>query len=173
MVTSSLAWAWVRALNCLQNSMMFTPCWPSAGPMGGAGLALPAGICSLMYPVTFFISSSGFLYLREVQLDRRGAAEDREVDPDLLLLRLHLHHHPGEVGEGPRDHPHAVALLVGDARLRAGGALGDGGVDALDLGLLDGLRVHAAQEAGDLRGVLDQVKGLLVEIHLHEHVARE
>src|SRR3954469_8185546 len=26
MVTSSLAWAWVRALNCLQNSMMLTPC---------------------------------------------------------------------------------------------------------------------------------------------------
>ena len=48
MVISSFACAWVRALNCLQNSMMFTPCWPSAGPMGGAGLALPAGIWSLM-----------------------------------------------------------------------------------------------------------------------------
>ena len=31
--------ACVRALYCLQNSMMFTPCWPSAGPTGGAGLA--------------------------------------------------------------------------------------------------------------------------------------
>src|ERR1700690_1468157 len=39
-VTSSLACACVRALNCLQKSMMFTPCWPSAGPTGGAGLAL-------------------------------------------------------------------------------------------------------------------------------------
>ena len=29
----------VCALNCLQNSMMFTPCWPSAGPIGGDGLA--------------------------------------------------------------------------------------------------------------------------------------
>src|SRR5207237_515941 len=34
--------------NCLQNSMMFTPCWPSAGPIGGEGLAEPAGTCSLM-----------------------------------------------------------------------------------------------------------------------------
>jgi hypothetical protein len=25
-----------------------TPCWPRAGPMGGAGLALAAGIWSLM-----------------------------------------------------------------------------------------------------------------------------
>ena len=42
----SPAWLWVFALNCLQKSMMFTPCWPSAGPTGGAGFALPAGIWS-------------------------------------------------------------------------------------------------------------------------------
>ena len=40
--------ACVWALNALQNSMMFTPCWPSAGPTGGAGLAAAAGICSLI-----------------------------------------------------------------------------------------------------------------------------
>src|SRR3569832_2434919 len=39
---------WVLALNALQNSMMFRPRWPSAGPMGGDGFALPAGTCSLM-----------------------------------------------------------------------------------------------------------------------------
>src|SRR5687767_5540303 len=39
----------VRSLNCLQKSMMFTPCWPSAGPTGGAGLAAPAGIWSLIW----------------------------------------------------------------------------------------------------------------------------
>ena len=38
----------VCALNALQNSMMLTPCWPSAGPTGGAGLACPPGIWSLM-----------------------------------------------------------------------------------------------------------------------------
>jgi hypothetical protein len=35
--------------------MMFTPCWPSAGPTGGEGFAFPAGSCSLTIPVTFFI----------------------------------------------------------------------------------------------------------------------
>jgi len=30
-----------------QNSWIFSPCWPKAGPTGGAGLALPAGICNL------------------------------------------------------------------------------------------------------------------------------
>src|SRR6266478_3615509 len=44
---------WVCALNALQNSMMFNPRWPSAGPIGGLGLALPAGTCSLMNPTTF------------------------------------------------------------------------------------------------------------------------
>src|ERR1700677_5136522 len=31
----------VRALNCLQNSIMLTCAWPSAGPTGGAGVAFP------------------------------------------------------------------------------------------------------------------------------------
>src|SRR5690625_3580672 len=35
--------------------MMFTPCCPSAGPIGGAGLAAPAWIWSLIRPVTFFL----------------------------------------------------------------------------------------------------------------------
>src|SRR3954469_24504942 len=50
----SFAWAWVAALNSLQKPMMLTPCWPSAGPTGGDGFALPAGSCSLTNPVIFF-----------------------------------------------------------------------------------------------------------------------
>src|SRR5688572_19624438 len=46
----------VRALKALQKSMMLTPACPSAGPTGGAGVALAAGICSLICPTTFFIS---------------------------------------------------------------------------------------------------------------------
>src|SRR3989304_6001196 len=44
----------VCALNALQNSMMFRPRCPSAGPIGGLGLALPAGTCSLIKPTIFF-----------------------------------------------------------------------------------------------------------------------
>src|ERR1044071_925719 len=44
----------VWAVNALQNSMMFRPRWPSAGPMGGEGFALPAGTCNLMSPTIFF-----------------------------------------------------------------------------------------------------------------------
>src|SRR4029079_17799398 len=44
----------VLELQSLQNAMMFTPGWPSAGPTGGDGLAFPAGSCNLTYPVIFF-----------------------------------------------------------------------------------------------------------------------
>src|ERR1017187_10158171 len=44
----------VFALNALQKSMMFTPCGPSAVPTGGAGVALPAAICSFTCAVIFF-----------------------------------------------------------------------------------------------------------------------
>jgi hypothetical protein len=52
--TVNPAMLWVCALNALQNSMMLTPRWPSAGPTGGAGLAAPAGICNFICPTTFF-----------------------------------------------------------------------------------------------------------------------
>jgi hypothetical protein len=34
--------------------MMLIPAEPKAGPIGGAGLAFPAGICSLIVFTTFF-----------------------------------------------------------------------------------------------------------------------
>src|SRR6185436_2888221 len=49
-----VSWPCVRELNSLQKAMMLMPCGPSAVPTGGAGLALPAGICSLTNPVAFF-----------------------------------------------------------------------------------------------------------------------
>src|SRR5215831_4935163 len=60
---------WVRALNCLQNSMMLICAWPSAGPTGGAGVALPASICNFTCPCTFF--GAICLYSFEVLLGKR------------------------------------------------------------------------------------------------------
>src|SRR3989442_15609916 len=54
MIRPSWSLADVLALNALQKSMILTPCGPSAVPTGGAGVALPAGICSLTWAVTFF-----------------------------------------------------------------------------------------------------------------------
>src|SRR3954453_4037345 len=46
--------------------MMLTPCWPSAGPTGGAGVAAPALIWSLMTAVNRFLGGMTFLLLRDV-----------------------------------------------------------------------------------------------------------
>src|SRR6185437_6409108 len=92
----------VRALKSLQNAMMLTPCWPSAGPTGGEGFALPAGSCNFTYPVIFFIArylsvltraaslESPLLDRREIELDARRAPEDRHLYLQLLLVHLHV-----------------------------------------------------------------------------------
>src|SRR2546430_9959659 len=82
-------WSAVCALNALQNSMMLTPCWPSAGPTGGAGLAWPPGIWSLIRVRTFFaITSVQFLDLVERELDRDLPFEDVDQHLQLLLVRV-------------------------------------------------------------------------------------
>src|ERR1700691_2396974 len=81
---------WVCALNDLQNSMMLRPRWPSAGPIGGEGLAFPAGTCNLMKPTTFFAIFLNLLDLRVFELDGRRAPEDRHrhLEPRLLLVHF-------------------------------------------------------------------------------------
>src|SRR4051794_17298607 len=69
--------SWVCALNALQNSMMFTPCWPSAGPTGGAGLAAPPGTWSLMSVRTFLAIARASLDGRFRGPRARGGAPDQ------------------------------------------------------------------------------------------------
>src|SRR3982751_6217099 len=44
------------ALNFWMNCPGFTPCWPSAGPIGGAGVAVPPGAWSLNCTVISFFA---------------------------------------------------------------------------------------------------------------------
>src|SRR5438477_3362192 len=88
MINPSWSFADVFALNALQKSMMFTPCWPSAGPTGGAGVALPAGICSLTIALTFFAIYLAPTFARGYQREAApthrvilGAAARRIRDP--------------------------------------------------------------------------------------------
>src|SRR4051794_37475856 len=80
----------VAALNALTNSMMLMPCWPSAGPTGGAGVAWPPGACSLMVVRTFFAMLLDLLDLVVADLDRGLAPEDRDEDlqPGGILVDL-------------------------------------------------------------------------------------
>src|SRR3989304_3301057 len=99
----------VFALKALQKSMMLPPAWPRAGPTGGAGVALPAGICSLICPPTFFMKPclllrpgpSQLLDLEEVELDRPPPAEDGHHELGVGAVEVDPHPHSLEVREGP------------------------------------------------------------------------
>src|SRR5437899_7143101 len=97
----------VWALNALQNSMMLTPCWPSAGPTGGAGFACPPGICSLILVRIFLATLRALvqlLYLIEAELDGDLALEDVHEDLELLLVGVDVDDLAVEVGERAARH---------------------------------------------------------------------
>src|SRR5262245_19607804 len=76
--------------------MMLTPCWPSAGPTGGAGVAWPAWICSLITAAIFFFGGMRILpglvllNLLERELNRRLPPEDLDQALDLLRVGVDL-----------------------------------------------------------------------------------
>src|SRR3990172_10838452 len=101
--------------------MMLTPCCPSAGPTGGAGLALPPTICSLTIARTFFATWILRLYLRirsptdldlldllEAQLRRGVPSKDGHHHLELALLYVDLSYLAGEVRQRPGHHAHLV-----------------------------------------------------------------
>src|SRR5208282_1565529 len=108
----------VRALNCLQNSMMLTCACPSAGPTGGAGVALPAAICNFTDPVTFFAMTPFPIYLRvETGLAPSSAAETRPAASLQKLLRDFLHlpkfqFHRSRTAEDGDHHFQSLAIFV-------------------------------------------------------------
>src|ERR1051325_10949573 len=147
----------VCALKALQNSMMFTPCWPSAGPTGGAGFARPPGICSLMIVRTFLALSVQLLRLAECEIHRHLALEDVHEHLQLLGVRVDVDDLAVEVGERPRGYLDRLAERELHLRARGLAESRAGGQDPVDLGLRqrDGLRA-GADEAGDARGVLHE-----------------
>src|SRR4051812_12217185 len=146
----------VAALYALQNSMMLTPCWPSAGPTGGAGVAAPALIWSLMTAGNRFLGGMTSFYrwwfssyrgrqgasdladLVERQLDGRLAAEDGDQHLQLLLLGVDLVDGGGEGREGAvHDGDRLADLEVHDgdrSRDGPGGGLAAGGTRGLRRG---------------------------------------
>src|SRR5215831_13958005 len=177
MSPSSSFWL-VRALNCLQNSMMLICAWPRAGPTGGAGVALPAAICSFTEPVTFFAINPFcaaldlFFDLPEFQLDWGRTAEDRNHDLQRLAVLVDLVDHAGKGGKRPFGDSHRLVLLKLHLQLwlvlRLTGTIDD--VLHLFLGKRGGL-LSSAHESGNPRRRLDHMPDMVVHVHFHQHVA--
>src|SRR5437868_558123 len=112
MISPSSSFWLVRALNCLQNSMMLICACPSAGPTGGAGVALPAAICNFTEPVTFFAISLSYI-------EPCGNGRPRPFKPSnarqllpLLLHLLELQLHRSRTSEDRNHHLQCFAVLI-------------------------------------------------------------
>src|ERR1043165_1200307 len=117
----------VASLNCLTKAAMLTPCEPSAGPTGGAGVACPAGHWSLILAVTSLAMTSracacsdresarrhrgaraslelvsDALHFPVLEFDGRRSTEDRDDDLDRALVRRDFLDRAVEAVEGPR-----------------------------------------------------------------------
>src|SRR3954463_14874477 len=79
--------------------MMFTPCWPRAGPTGGAGLAAPAGTWSLISVRTLRAIGLDLLHLVEADFDRSLASKDRHKHAELAGVVPDFRDLTGEIGE--------------------------------------------------------------------------
>src|SRR5690242_9043461 len=143
----------VWALNALTNSMMLMPCWPSAGPTGGAGEAWPPGACSLMVVRTFLaikgfpprgiqpayrngdvrVDRSNFLHLVVADLHRGLASEDGYQHLELRRVLVDLGNLAREVRQRAGDHLDGLADRELRAARDADGLLAV--QEAVDLGL--------------------------------------
>src|SRR5437667_3475295 len=101
------AWDPVFALNCFTKSMMFTPCGPSAFPTGGAGVACPAGTCSLTIAVTGFAISEPSAASSPVP--RMSAARTALRIRALAFVGQHFLHGSAKVRERPLSDLHDLA----------------------------------------------------------------
>src|SRR5262245_18358830 len=176
----------VCALNAFVNSTMLTPCWPSAGPTGGAGFACPPGICSLMSvrtflaigvragprPSSYLSSLVDLLDLVERELDRDLALEDVHEHLELLRVRVDVDDLAVEVGERARRHLDGLAEGELDLRPRRRCARHAARVqDPVDLGLRERRGLCARADEGRHAGrALDHRPRVVVQVHVDEDV---
>src|SRR5215813_5483435 len=111
MIRPSSSFALVLALNCLQNSIMLICACPSAGPTGGAGVALPAAICNFTEPVIFFaISILAFRY----SLFARSVADECERRKQTAAFLNKL---AARYSLSPPAHSHLLRKANGEERM--------------------------------------------------------
>jgi hypothetical protein len=101
-------YASVRALNCLQNSIMLTPSGPSAWPICGDGFAVPARQRSLAMPFSADIAGAAaeahshshshiHSHTQPVSRDRSAAQPSQRHTHNLRPVELAFVNHTGRV----------------------------------------------------------------------------
>src|SRR5437762_4028528 len=116
----------VAALKSLQNAMMFTPRGPRAVPTGGAGLACPAGICSLIWATISLAilervcsrdlgaDGSAAFDLPIFQFHRRGATKNSDRNAQLATFGIDFFNDTGLILERTVGDLHGFANFEAD-----------------------------------------------------------
>src|SRR5437762_915915 len=183
----------VAALNSLQNAMMFTPRGPRAVPTGGAGLACPAGICSLIWATISLAilervcsrdlgaDGSAAFDLPIFQFHRRGATKNSDRNAQLATLRIDLFNDTGLILERTVGDLHGFAnfeadfwfhLLFALLHLREHAfhfRLSHGNGFVLGSGKPD----HARCIADEIPGAPDQLIVLVEQMHINDQITGE
>src|SRR5258708_6304683 len=174
-------WFAVRSLYSLQNAMMLTPCGPSAVPIGGAGLAFPAGICSLTTALTRFAillptpqRGLDFLDLQEIQNYWCLATEERNEHRHFIAVHINIADSADEFSERPIDNTYTLTLRETDFGLWFLCFLRYLLQDRFYLMLLKRNRASTRpNKASDTRRITYNIPGLIAHNHLHQHIAGE
>src|SRR5579859_160035 len=176
-------WLAVRSLYSLQNAIILTPCGPSAVPIGGAGLALPAGICSLTTALTRFAmlvttpqyqSRLNFLYLQEIQHHWRFSSEERNQNRHLITVHVDIADGADKFGERAIDDAHTLTFRETDLGLWLLCLFRDLLQNRFHLAFVKRDRASArTDEAGNAGRVTHHIPGLVAHHHLHQHVTGE
>src|SRR5215472_19257302 len=171
----------VLALNCLQKSMMFSPCGPRAVPTGGAGVAFAAGNCSFTTAFTFFAIEDypcanpvlcDFLYLGEVEFHGRRAPENRHGNLQRATVGIHFLDHAGEIRERSFSDAHFFAALERQPRLGPFRRRGRAIENVLYFFFGERRRIlPRSHEARNFRRRAHDVPRVIVHIHFDQHVA--
>src|SRR6266508_3039493 len=124
--------------------------------------------------ICIVLVDSQFLHLTHFELDPRRPAEDGNCDLEPRATLVDFLHHAVEGRKRSLRYPYLLAHFEGHRRLGPLDAFLHLVHDARGLGVRNRLGlVVGAEKSRDLRRVLDEVIGLIREIHLHQHVAGE
>src|SRR3569833_1842087 len=117
-------------------------------------------------------SKSTFIYLTELKLDRRRAAEDHHRDAQTAHLVIDLFHHAVEIGEGTFCDTHDLTRFKLDLGPRLLHAFLYSLLDLLVFLLGDGRGAvaGAADETHHLGHVFHEMPGVVVHLHLHQDI---
>src|SRR5436190_5776748 len=164
------SWCWLHASGFRVRGADLGGWQPPSPPTFDSRFSLLATRPDHQPQISWMVSQ--FLHLPHLELHAGRAAEDRDRDLEARARVVDLLDHAVERGERTLGDPHLLADLKGDRGLRPLDALLHLRHDAVGFRLGDRLGlVVGAEKARDLGRVLDEMVGLVSQVHLHQHVA--